>query len=256
MLLIQKILTMFLMPLGAGIALLALCGLSALRRRRGAAWMFGVLAVAWLWLWSAPVASDWLRGRIETVVPGIPMASLPKADAIIVLGGGMEAASPPLREFADLGPAADRVWHAARLYRAGKAPFILTSGGNGDWGPPIASEAAAMAEFLADMGVPADAIVVEGRSRTTAENARYSRELASARNARHILLVTSAWHMPRAIWHFEHAGFRVTPAPTDYEVIPTPDHVLRWLPDGRALEGSGRAFKEIVGLLVCRAGGC
>ena len=63
------------------------------------------------------------------------------------------------------------------------------------------------------------------------------------------LLVTSALHMPRAVREFARAGMSVTPAPTDFEVADAPQDVLQWLPSADALESSGRAFKELLGLL-------
>ncbi len=80
----------------------------------------------------------------------------------------------------DMGSAADRVWLAARLYKAGKAPLVLVSGG-GDRAVYATSEAQAMRELLLDMGVPDAALVLEEDSRNTRENAVFSaRVLAGA----------------------------------------------------------------------------
>ena len=88
---------------------------------------------------------------------------MPEADAIVLLGGGM-AAAPGHYPYADMAPAADRVWHAARLYKAGKAPLIIPSG---------SGDLASTVPLLRDFGVPQAAILVEGKARNTEENAKF-----------------------------------------------------------------------------------
>lgn len=181
-----------------------------------------------------PAFSDWVRATLEQRHPPLPVEALPGADAIVVLGGGMEAARPPERLYPDLNAAADRVWHAARLFRAGKAPLILASGGNLPWSGAERAEAEVMAELLQELGVPKAAIVLEARSRTTQENRDNSLPVLHQLGAHRILLVTSALHMPRALALFAATDLAVVPAPTDFEVrqrawnlcvgCPTPKH--------------------------------
>ncbi len=126
---LSKVLTQLILPLGFG-SFLLISGLFFRRTRFG----LGVsgLGMLWLWLWSTPIFSDWIRFSLEKRYPPISLANVPRADAIIVLGGAMGGAIAP-RRFPDLGSAADRVWHAARLFLAGKAPWILLSGGRLPW---------------------------------------------------------------------------------------------------------------------------
>ncbi len=242
-----KLLTALIQPLGAALALLAL----ALVLRRGwprLARGLATAAVLWLWAWSTPWVSDSLRHAIERQYPELPVVQLPQADVIVVLGGAMDPPAPPLRQHADLGAAADRIWHAARLYQAGKAPRLLISGGRLPWTPGEMSEATAMVGLLSSLGVPPSALLLEGESRTTRENALYTRELLAAQRLQRVLLVTSALHMPRAVALFRAAGIDVIPAPTDTEVIPSRTHTaLDLLPSASALEGSSRAIKELLG---------
>jgi uncharacterized SAM-binding protein YcdF (DUF218 family) len=198
-----------------------------------------------------PVMSHWLTNQIENQFPQVPIASVAPAQAMVVLGG---AVSPPMigHTEIDLKSAADRVWYAARLFHAGKAPLVLLSGG-GDLERQAFSEARAMAAFLQDLGVPAQAIVMEETSRNTRQNAAFSAALLKARGIEHILLVTSALHMPRALALFNAQGLQVTPAPTDFEASQEPPPgLLAWLPDAGALNGSALAMKELVGLWVER----
>jgi uncharacterized SAM-binding protein YcdF (DUF218 family) len=247
----DKILTQLAYPLGLS---LSLCLLAVLLvwfgwRRLGAGLV--LLAVAWVGVWSLPVASDALRLSLEARHAQVPAGALPQADAVVVLGGAMH---PEYVQGADpnLGAAADRVWHAARIFHAGRAPQVVVSGGNLPWLGGVRSEAAAMRDFLGDLGVPAEVVWLEERSRNTRENALYTAEILEARGIGPVLLVTSALHMPRALATFRAAGVDAIPAPTDFEVMPRPRGLLDWLPDADALAASTRALKEYLGLWVYR----
>ena len=215
-------------------------GGSVLRRLQVPCALF---ALAWLGIWSTPLASEALRGWIEDQAGPRTIAAVPRAPAIVVLGGGVQGAAPPRRPDPDLRLAADRVWHAARLYHAGKARRIVLSGGNGT---VEMSEALAMRQFLEALGVPRSAMLLEEGSSTTRENAAHVAAWLRGDGIREIILVTSALHMPRARAAFEAEGLKVHPAPTDFEVIDMPFGINRVLPDTRALDGSYRAFKEVV----------
>ncbi|TJY59916.1 YdcF family protein [Sinimarinibacterium sp. CAU 1509] len=243
-----KILTVLLQPLGA--ALLALLfALLLWRRRVGLARGLTGAALVWLWLWSMPWASEALRASLEQRYPMRAPDDLPQADAIVLLGGGIEPAAPPRRLDVDVNSGGDRMIYTAALYHAGKAPLIIVSGGRLPWTPGTQSEADAMAALLQQLGVPDAAVLREGRSRTTRENARYTRDLLATRGIHRVLLVTSALHMPRSMRNFETPGVEFIAAPTDVEVVERAHGVLDLLPDTRALDGSARAFKEYLGLL-------
>lgn len=244
---LSKLATALISPLGLSLLLTAL-GLLLIvfqRRRLGLA----LLGFGWLWLllWSLPVTSVALRMALEAEYPIRPVASLPAAPAIVVLGGAMKA--PDERQpLPGLGDSSDRVWHAARLYHAGKAPLLLLSGGS-DPARNTMSEARAMKWFLRDLGVPAEVMLLEEESRTTRENATFSSAILKERGIDRVLLVTSALHMRRAVAHFAAAGIEVIPAATDYETA-LPADWQGWLPDASALAQSGRAMKEWVGQLL------
>lgn len=253
MLLLAKILSQLVYPLLASLLLAAWAGVLLRRNHRRSGGVLLTIALGWLWLWSTPAFSDWLRATLEQRFPPVAVEELPTADAIVVLGGALEAAKPPERLYPDLGSAADRVWHAARLFHAGKAPLILASGGNLPWSGVDRPEATVVAELLQEFGVPATAIVLETRSRTTRENRDNSLPTLRALGARRVLLVTSALHMPRALALFGATDLQVIPAPADFEAYDRDNaHPLRWLPDAQALADSSRAFKEYLGAWVNR----
>lgn len=246
---LDKVLAQLVYPLNLAIAVMALGGiLLVLRRRFWGTFSFG-LGLFWLVLWSLPVVADTVQGWLERNPGRVAFDALPRADLIVVLGGGIRAGTLQQRE-PDLRYAADRYWHAARLYHAGKAPMVLISGGRVAWQGQGPSEAEIGLNFLADLGVPRDATVLETESRNTRENAVYTGEIIEALDVSNVLLVTSAAHMRRALGTFRGAGIEVVAAPTDFEVFEEPTHLLRWIPDAEALHRSTKALKEFLGYYV------
>ena len=234
-------------PLGTCLFLGLLALVLAWRRRHRMAWWTGLVAVLWLWLWATPAVSDWALLHLEQAYPPVAVKALPAVQALVVLGGAMRAPSPAF-PLPDLHQAADRVWHAARIYHAGKAPLLVLSGGAAHT-PGALPEAQAMQLFLRDLGVPSAAMLLESRSANTRENAEMTAALLKSRGISRVLLVTSALHMARARAQFESAGLQVVPAATDHIVSEIPN-TLRWLPSAEALDTSGRVIKEWVGRRV------
>ncbi len=222
----------------------ALACLVACFGRKRLALVLGVTSLLWLGAWSLPAVSIGFRAMVEAEYPPVALQELPKAQAIVVLGGGVDAAEAGHPD-PDLGAAADRVWYAARLYHAGKSPLLVLSGGT-DPAVKLTSEAAAMRVLLRDLGVPDSAMLLEEKSRTTDENTRFSAGLLRQRGIKKILLVTSALHMKRALRYWQGEGIEVQPAATDYEARAVPAWHL-WLPSAKALEASARALKEWLG---------
>jgi uncharacterized SAM-binding protein YcdF (DUF218 family) len=240
----DKLLIALISPLGTALVLGGLALLLARGSCRRWATGLGVLALVWLWGWSLPVVSQALLAAVEADHPVVPVQDLPHAQAIVVLGGSV---TPPERagQLPDLTATADRVWHGARLFHAGKAPLLVLTGGSNP-AVSITSEAEAMRLLLSDLGVPAGVTLLEERSRNTRENARYTADLLQPRGVSRILLVTSALHMRRAAGLFEAQGFTVIAAATDHEARSRFDWT-DWLPTADALDGSGRAMKELLG---------
>ncbi len=255
LLFLSKLLPVFVYPLGLAIVIgLATLVLMLLRFFRTAAVLLA-LGIALLWLGSTPLIANWLYASLEEEYPAVAIASLPKADIAIVLGGILGQPTPP-REAPVASPTYDRLLQTARIYRAGKVATILVSGGNLPWASGFVPEAELIADLLVELGVPRDAIVLETNSANTHENAVNSSALMREKNWRTALLVTSAAHMPRAIASFQRAGVNPIPAPADVEVTyPIFENVLDLIPDAGALKRTSDALKEYLGLLAYRAAG-
>jgi len=168
----------------------------------------------------------------------------------IVLGGATE--SGPLAQERDtylLGGAAERLTTAVGLRRRHRDLPIVISGFSGDVFHRGLSEGAITRRLMADLAVPPESFIYEERSRTTYENARYTAELVGTEGR--WLLVTSAFHMPRAMAAFRAQGFQPMPLPVDYRAPGWSWASLR--PDATARFAMARiVLNEWVGLVVYR----
>jgi len=247
---VSKLLPQLIYPLGLFIWLTIAGGVLAWlgRRRLGVAVLS--VAVVVLWVASTPVFSGSIRAGLECSYLPVPVSESPVADAIVVLGGAVRGPAYP-RVDLELGDGADRVLHAARLYRTGKAVFVIATGGNTPWLGGSGPEASAISKLLQEWGVPEDAIILESDSANTRENAINTKRILEGRDLDMVLLVTSALHMPRALVTFHGVGVNAAPSPTDYEVVEKKKTtVLDFLPDAEALEGTTRAMREYLGYAV------
>ena len=247
---LSKFLPLFVYPLGLGLILL-LFALFVFKKKGAKKLVF--LALVILWACSTDPVSKALTRSLEWQY-SYPDA-VPEADVIIVLGGGTEAATPP-RSFVEFNSAGDRVFAAARLYREGKAPTILLSGGNISWlNDSDSTPADQMAEILSFLGVPSSDMILEDTSRNTQENVLNAKEIITDNGYEKILLVTSAMHMPRSVKLFEKQGIEVIPIPVDYSVVEEQqgqtsflDNLMGLLPSAGNLAVTTNALKEYLGI--------
>lgn len=250
-----KILTQLALPPASMAVGLVLAGLLALVRLRRLALAVAVLAIAETLVMSFPPLADALLMPLEEQAKAAE-AQAPACcyEAIVVLGGGMTAAAPPYLMDPDLSEASDRVWHAARLYRRGIAKKIIVSGGTfaAYSGAPAISEAEAMRRFLIDLGVPPEAIETEGNSLNTLQNIRNVRQMVG--DAR-VALVTSGYHMPRALSLARRGGLNVGAFPTDWHAPPAMRSTWEnWVPSVAAMAWSTTSLREHMALLLDRRG--
>ena len=223
-----------------------LAGLASLRRRGDTAWWTCLACAALLYGLSTPLVADLLLGSLQPAALTARQAAESGAQAIVVLSA--ESADAPEYGGSTVGPLTlARVRYGARLHRATGLPVLVT-GGPGAAGQ--ASMAEAMRLTLAEDFAVTD-VVVEDRAATTAENAAFSAELLRARGVGRVLLVTSAWHMPRALRAFERRGVAVVAAPTNFDG-PADRGVLSLLPSARALQRSYYGLHEWAGGLAYR----
>ncbi|MFC1812265.1 YdcF family protein [Thermodesulfobacteriota bacterium] len=244
-----KLLPRLVYPLSLFILMAMFSGLAILRRKKTGVVLF-FLSLSFLWVSSMPVVSSFLIASLEKRFPPVPVSKSNKADAIVVLGAAAGAADPPRSEV-ELTGASDRILHTTRLFRSGKAPVVIASGGGIRWLTSKTPESDSMIVLLKEWGVPSNAIVREFESLNTYQNAVKTKILLDIRGIKSILLVTSAFHMPRALATFQKVGINAIPSPTDYNVIYREEYtILDFLPDAGALGGTTLAMKEYLGWAV------
>lgn len=241
-------------PLGIALFLLLVLLVLVWRRSRLALPVL-LVVIAVLWLGSMPITANKLAWALESEYPPLNLEEYPAVDAIIVLGGAVNGGMRRERPI-ELGPAADRVYYAALLYKLGKAQTVLCSGGNQPWIKRKMTEAEAMKDMLLNLGVPEEAILIEGGSINTRENALKTAEILEKRGIGKVMLVTSASHMPRAMGVFSKAGIDAVAVPVDYSSVKMKQTtLLDYLPSAGALWLTSKMVKEYAGTLYYRLQG-
>jgi uncharacterized SAM-binding protein YcdF (DUF218 family) len=197
-----------------------------------------------IWIGTTAVFSGLLLRPLENAYSA---PAKPEGDVIVVLGGGARGSGGVYSASERLSPGTlERVAAAYKLHRDTGLPLLLSAGA------PFSdtSEAALAREYLLELGVQASKIITEEASRDTAENAAFSMKICRERGYKRIILLTSAFHMPRSVLLFEKAGAG--------ELVPFPvarrtggaGFLYGWLP-GSSFEAR-QAFNEYAGLFYYR----
>ena len=248
MIYLSKIAPLFLLPIGVTLVLL-ISGF-VFRRR-----VYFIVAIGVLYAGSIPLVGRQALKLIEGDAIRNPPQSAPTGDAIVVLSRGRIVApgTSKISEWTD----ADRFFGGVELYQAGKAPLLVFTGGAAPWEPSAPSEGEILVGFARRCGVPAEALMTTGRVYNTAEEAEAVARLLADRShvgpetkqkPLSILLVTSAFHMPRAKTQFEANGFQVVAYPVDFLVSSERQNtILDFLPSANALSQTELALREFYG---------
>lgn len=217
------------------------------RRRLQAAFMLlsaGILFVT-LYTSAGTVMLQMLESRF--VRPALPVAG-PRC--IIVLGGSFEAEVIAGRGGVEMNQAGDRFVEALRLLQAYPEARVLVSGGDGSFSGRYAGDAAVSAAFLGAYGISPGRLIQEDASRTTFENVENTKDLLRRHGLDDCLLVTSAFHMPRAVGLFRKAGLAVVPWPTDYRTSGVASLKLDFTQPSSNAQLTTTAIREWIGLVA------
>lgn len=225
-------------------ALVRLC-LTAKSKRR-TVW-FAATAYLLLALVSTPVVAFLAAATLERDYP--PKSVVPHISKIVVLGGGVRENAGGGRSWRLAPDSYERCLRAYFLHLEHPSATIIASGGKVDGkrpGPPLGE---ALKSVLCDLGVPADAVVVESESQNTFENAVNVRKLIGASSDGSVALVTTAIHLPRAVSCFRAQGIRVVPVGIGYQATKFSPHPLAFLPQTRAADSIRRVVHEWLGIV-------
>lgn len=242
---LKKALTALLLP-PAGLILLVLLGMGLSGRWPRFGKRLQKIGLFTLFCLALPLVSDTLLHMQESHPP-ITAPQLQQAQAIVILGGGMNYEAPEYGQQDTVGRwTLERLRYGAFLQRQGNLPLLVT-GGAPSGGRP---EAEAMQEVIV-RDFRGQVRWVESASLDTEENARNAAAMLKAAGITRIALVSQAWHLPRAVRLFRQQGLEVFPAPTGF-TVPARSWLFRLLPSPKALEDSCIALREWTGRLMLR----
>lgn len=222
------------------ILLLILLGL--LTRRR----IWSILAFAILFFISLPSMVDplysWAQGGAKKQVA----LSMPEADAIVVLGGAISFVPGVAGHTSEWGDSVDRLLGGVELHRAGRSRLLILSSGLPAPSINELPEGEITRELALNLGVALDAIVLLPPAQNTyAEASALSEYFGGHR--RKVILVTSAFHMPRASLIFRKFGFDVSEFPVDIRLPMRRSWSERWLPSAQSVMKVDIALRELIG---------
>lgn len=212
---LSKIFWLLVQPLSLSF-LLVLAGLVAAlagARRLGALLSGGGALVLFVTLYTTTGAL--LLQALEARVPK-PASDPAAITCMIVLGGAIENDVVASRGGVELNAAGDRYTEALRLALSHPEARILVSGGDGSISGRFPGEAGLSEQFFAALGVPPQRLIKENTSRNTWENTLNTKALLAENGLTNCLLITSGFHMPRALALFQKAGIAVIPYPVDF----------------------------------------
>ena len=234
---LHKILPFFFLPTGFVLVLLAVGFL-----RRSRFWVGCALVL--FFISSMPLVSNGLLRLVEHPFTRLFAQSMPIVDAIVVLGEGQSIAPGPeaISEWND----GDRFWGGVDLFKAGKAPLLVFTGGWIPWSRQTQTDGEVLMSCAARLGIPDENMMVTGKASNTAEEAREVEKVLGKK--KRLLLVTSAFHMTRAKRLFEARGLIVIPYPVDFKADTSNNFsVIDICPKAKAFEKTEFVFREFIG---------
>ena len=248
MFILSKLFTAWILPPGLAITMLFLWAIMLIKKKNyGIGVLMLIFAASVYTACLGPLANK-LMLPLENTYAQLNVKDISSHDVYVVLGGGIHSNAPNLEgEGSPTGDALHRIVYAFRLYRIQPLPIIVSSGKAYQCQRP---EAPVLKRYLFQMGVPEKDIYTDSKSRNTYENADDVKNLCAKMTCNKIILITSAFHMKRAVYAFKHAGLtNIVPAPTDYKVNRTCYNFMDYMPNIEALDNTYRAMHEYVGML-------
>lgn len=241
MIYLNKILPVFVMPIML-IIYLMIYGLWKKKR-----WPI-YTAMVCLYLFSTPIFAETFFKIVEGTDSRQSPDNLSKAEAIVVLSGMINQVKSTKGVYPEwMDP--DRFFAGIDLYKSGKASKIIFTNGKLPWDNAKNAEGDILRKFALDYGVPDSAIVLTGNVENTADEAKAVVRLLG--KWKHIILVTSAYHMPRAKQHFESQDFIVHPFKVDFKIDQLNRlTIIDFLPDANSFKLLNTGYRELIGRVI------
>ena len=207
----------------------------------------GILAVSILIICSLPIFSNKLISYLENEYILSDASSAETADAIVILSGMVKTINGKNGFSYEWGEASDRIFAGIELIKKNKAPIIILTGGKLPW-----SVGKPEGEYLRDVaikyGVPNKNILLTENVENTDQEAKAVAELLNKASPK-IILVTSAFHMPRAQKVFEAAGINIEPFAVDFLSVADKHTMMNFIPSAKAFDQTSFFIRELIGRL-------
>ncbi len=242
---LSKTLDVLLTPLGWALCwgLLAVLGKTPVTRWAAFASVFV------LYVFSVDYVANDLLYRLESSAPRTIRADV-HYDAVILLGGPVDHGATQTFHVTNYGDSVERLLTTFDLLRTDRASNVIVTGGTGAPGDDVV-EARVLAAQLESWGISASRILLEDRSVNTREDALFSKHIVEQHGFKTVLVVTSAFHMPRALDCFRAVGLAVDTLPVDYRSHDRQFHQT-FIPRADALVLSTLAVREFAGRWIYR----
>ena len=201
--------------------------------------------IAILIIFSVPIVSNKLMAYLESDYELIKPSKVETADAVVVLSGMVKTIQTKNGLDYEWGEAADRIFAGIDLFKLNKAPVLVLTGGKLPWSIGV-PEGEYLRDVAIDLGVPKKDILLTENVENTDQEAKAIKKLLLLDNPK-IILVTSAFHMPRAQLVFEAAGINVIPFPVDFRIGAQKITFMKFIPSADSFKATSFFVREMIG---------
>ena len=194
---------------------------------------------------SMPIVSDKLIAYLESDYELIKPSKVESADAVVVLSGMVKTIQTKNGLDYEWGEAADRIFAGIDLFKSNKAPVLILTGGKLPWSIGL-PEGEYLRDVAIDLGVPKKDILITENVENTDQEAKAIKKILLLDNPK-VILVTSAFHMPRAQLVFEAAGINVIPFPVDFIIGAEKLTFMSFIPSAGSFASTSFFVREMIG---------
>lgn len=209
--------------------------------------LYGLIGCSILLIASMPITGFTLMRYLESGQQFQSSNDISSADAVVVLSGMMRRIPTENGVMMEWGEASDRIFAGIDVMKANKAPFLILTRGLLSWQSGV-PEGDILADTARRAGIPSANIQLTDIVTNTAEEAKAVKKLLDHPEPR-IILITSAFHMPRAKWLFEHTGFTIIPYAVDFRAEDRYFSIMKFIPSAAGLNDTSFAIRELIGRL-------
>ena len=196
---------------------------------------------------SVPIISNKLIFYLEKDYSLQSVKDVTKADAIVVLSGMISTINSKEKLSYEFNDSIDRILSGIDLFKEDKASFLILTNGKMPWSVGI-PEGEYLKDFSIKYGIPEDRILLTDNVQNTDQEAISVKKLLKTNEA-NIILVTSAFHMPRAKKVFEAANIKVIPFAVDFKTPIKKITIIDFIPSANSLKDTSHFFREMIGRL-------